>query len=109
MDWAGKISSLIGIAWTWPLVCMSLVVIHLYGHAAWDAYQTRRKVRRRIHWLALGITTAYSGECLDDLFWAVTWSFYYLEWSISDWLIQVGPIPNVPFRNLLGTFGIGPT
>ncbi len=106
MEWAGQVSTLMGLAWSWPLISMSIVVVLLYGRTAWHAYRTSSKTRERVHWLALGITLAYSGEALDDLYWGITWSLYYLGLDIAQSWIDFGPVPNVPFRNFLGTAGV---
>jgi len=101
-----ELCSLLGLAWTWPLLTMSLLVLFLYGGEAWDAYWRSPQFRLFANWLALGITLAYLGESLDDIYWSLTWSLHYLGSPLGAELINFGPIPNLPFRDVLGAFGV---
>ena len=53
-------------------------------------------------WLILGVFFGFTGESLDNSYWAVPWTCSFLGLDITDTLMALGVYFNIPFRQSLG-------
>lgn len=97
-----RASELASLCFTVPTIVLSLMVVHLFFSEAWKSVRTRIK-RKSIEWFALGIVIGFAGSVLDNLFWSIPWTCHYLGLTITSSLIEVGPVFNIPFRQIAGT------
>jgi hypothetical protein len=52
--------------------------------------------------LVLGVVFGFLGEAMDNIYWALPWSAYYLGLPIAEDLTQLGAYMNIFFRQTCG-------
>jgi len=81
---------------TFPGVAIGLLVVYLWGPAAWAAF--RRPVKTHQDYLVMGVTVGFIFGPLDSIFWFIPWSLNYVGSAMfTDW-VKLGVYFNVPFR-----------
>lgn len=91
---------LISLWWTCPLVAGALVVVAIWGAEIWE----RRNVTpwQARDWFILGVFISFTGEILDNLYWAIAWLAHMLQTTSAEAWFHWGCLPNIFFRQACG-------
>lgn len=86
----------ISLTASFPAILISLLVVFLWGRAAWE---TLFKEERGSHdYFILGVSVSFIFGSLDALYWMVPWSLDYAGSHQADAWFKAGVYANVPFR-----------
>jgi hypothetical protein len=90
---------------SWPTIILSLGVVYHWLRFAWQAFKRPPQDRTRQCWFIIGVTVAFFGDSVDNLYWGIAWSieFVYPPDYENAWF-ALGALPNIVFRQLAGMY-----
>ena len=91
-----------GLTLTTVLLCISVVV--LWFDAAKESIFKRDKAFNTESWFIVGVFFGFIGEILENFYWLIYWTLYYLELDSYEWFLDNGFYFNLIFRQTLGIF-----
>ncbi len=97
-----KLFELISLAATPSTILMSLFVVACWLPSALRAHRAETVDARG--WFIVGVTVAFLGGSIDNLYWGIAWSSSFLELEVKEQLFGAGVYSNIPARQLAGTF-----
>lgn len=69
-----------------------------------DALKTPTKRRDDTQWFILGVAIGFAGSVVDNLYWGLAWTAYYIDSAWADLLFSSGIYFNLFDRQLAGIF-----
>lgn len=94
-----KLSQLLSLALTLPMLIGCIIVLYIYAGPAWVAWRKRKWTALTSQdWLIIGIVIAFIGKIADNMYWTSAWTAELYDMSSRDFLFKHGNTPNIPFR-----------
>lgn len=72
----------------------------------WHLVWRDPKVWTAEDWLVVGIVTGFAGNALDNLYWGATWTLLLFQHEFGLWMLSIGPVANVLFRQSISTWAV---
>ena len=94
-----KISQLVSLLLTLPMLIGCVIVVYVYFGPAWVAWRQRKWTALSAQdWLIIGIVISFIGKILDNSYWTAAWTAELYDVHSKEFLFQHGNTPNIPFR-----------
>jgi hypothetical protein len=91
----------LGLSVVTIILCLSVVLV--WRKPALMAIRGEKPIDAQ-GWFIIGVFVGFVGESLDNLYWLIPWTSSYLGLEATSDLMDFGVYPNVPFRQILGSF-----
>lgn len=95
-----EMAKLLSMGLTVPNLIFSFAVCYLWFNASKDVYFSG--FREASDWLILGVFVGFTGQILDNFYWAFPWTASFLGLNSSTALFESGIYFNIFFRQGLG-------
>lgn len=97
IDILSELAIIVSLSLTVPYLCYCVEIQKL-----WHPSMSRGDKPSRQ--LARGIFYGFTASGLDNVFWAMAWAFFLFNKEVGMFLIALGSLPNIFFRQLGGIY-----